>query len=80
MLVEMNLWPSPPPTAFTTTTDLERLLVVRRIREHNSLSSIIHFPVLATTIITIHYLVLQHINKGTLWESRMIIIGCNDMG
>ena len=42
MLVEMNLWPSPPPIAFTTITDSERLLVTWRILEHNRSSSTVH--------------------------------------
>ena len=43
MLVEMNLCPSPPPIAFTTITDSERLLVTWRILEHNGSSSTFHF-------------------------------------
>ena len=38
----MNLWPSPPPIAFTTITDSERLLVMWRILEHNRSSSTVH--------------------------------------
>ena len=38
----MNLWPSPPPIAFTTITDSELLLVTWRILEHNRSSSTVH--------------------------------------